>query len=98
MDMLQSSSHASATADANIGNAHFLLGGDMNSDKAKLSVLRQVCRNNGQLHTKTQNHEHPGALHGDLRVSAGIQARTVKETASHFDPRHERYGICWSAP
>ena len=43
-------------------------------------------------------HERTGALHGDICVSAGIQARVLQDTASHYDPKHEPYGICWFVP
>ena len=71
-NLLQSSSQASATAGANIGYAHFLMGGDMNTKKADLTQALQTCRENEDLHTKVQMHERDGAKHGDLCVSAGI--------------------------
>jgi len=97
-NLLQSSSQASATAGANIGYAHFLMGGDMNAKKADLTQALQTCRDNDARHTKEQMHERDGAKYGALCVSAGIQARTLKETASHFDPQHEPYGVCWFVP
>ena len=92
-NLLQSSSQASAMAGANIGYAHFLIGGDMNAKKADLTQVLQTCRESEHLHTKEQMHERDGAKHADLCVSAGIEARTLKETASHVDPQHEPYGV-----
>ena len=81
-----------------IGNAHFVIGGDMNTAPFRMSQLLQTCRNNGSLRTEARTHEQNFAKHGDLCVSAGVQARTLTTTAPNHDPQHYPYGICWSMP
>ena len=95
-NLLQSSSKA--TPGASIGNAHFLIGGDMNTSPFLMSQLLQTCRDNCSLLKQEQIHRRVFAKHGDLCIVAGVQAETLTATARHYDPQHEPYGICWSMP
>ena len=80
----------------NIGNAHFLIGGDMNTTPLQMSYLLQKCLDNGLLRTKARIHERIFAKHGDLCVVGGLQASTLTTTAPNHDRLHEPHGICWS--
>ena len=75
-NLLQSNSLASPGR--TIGNAHFLIGGDMNTFPFLMSQLLQVCSDNGSLGTEARTHEPQFAKHGDLCVVAGVQASTLK--------------------
>ena len=97
-DLLQSSSQNAwqhqFRPSGNIGNAHFLIGGDMNTTPLRRSYLLQTCRDNDLLRTKAQTHERNFAMHVDLCV---LQASALTTTAPNHDRQHEPYGICWSS-
>ena len=69
-----------------IGNAHSLIGGDMNTSPASMSLLLQKCRDNGSLSTETRIHQPNSAKPGDLCVGVGVQASTLTTTAQNHDP------------
>ena len=93
--LLQSSSQT--RPDASIGNAHFLIGGDMNTTPLRMSQLLQTCRDDGTLRTQARTHQRDSAKHGDLCIVGGIQARILETTAENHDKQHDPYGICWSS-
>ena len=95
-NLLQSNSQAKPGS--TIGQAHFVMGGDMNTGPHLMSQLLQECRHRGSLRTQTEIHEPTFPKHGDLCIVAGFQARTLTTSAPNHDPRHDPYGICWSVP
>ena len=82
---------------ASIGNAHYLIGGDMNTPPHQMSQLLQQCRENCSLCTPARTYQRDTAKKGDLCIVGGIQARTLETTAENHDKRHDPYGICWSS-
>ena len=95
-NLLQSNSQAKPGS--TIGQAHFVMGGDMNTGPHLMSQLLQECRHRGSLRTQTKIHEPTFPKHGDLCIVAGFRARTLTTSAPNHDPRHNPYGICWSVP
>jgi len=81
-----------------IGNAHFLIGGDMNTPPMLMSQLLKMCENKGLLHPGARVHEKNFAKDGDLCISGGIQASILDTIAGNHDPEHDPYGICWVTP
>mgnify|MGYP000267367891 CR=1 FL=1 len=76
-----------------IGNACFLVGGDMNTKPYSLSQILEHCRKNGSLHTQTEIHEPVFGEHGDVCFLGGLKAKPLTTTAEHHDPQHKPYGI-----
>ena len=94
-NLLQSNSQA--RPGCTIGQAHFVIGGDMNTDSHRMSNMLQECRHHGSLRTQAQIHEPASPKHGDLCIVAGIRACTLTTSAPNHDPQHNPYGICWTA-
>ena len=78
-----------------IGNARFLVGGDMNTKPYSLSQILEHCSKKGSLHTQTQIHEPVFSEHGDVCFLGGLKAKPLTTTAEHHDPQHKPYGISW---
>ena len=95
-NLLQSNSLA--RPGCTIGNAHFLIGGDMNTAPFLMAELLHACRDNGSLRTEARTHEREFAKHGDLCVVAGVQASTLTTKAQNHDPQHDPYGVCCYMP
>ena len=90
--LLQSSSQNGL---GSIGDARFLIGGDMNTTPHLMCQLLQTCCDNGTLCTKAQTHERIVAKHGDLCVVGGIKASTLTTGSMN---RTEYVGLLQSNP
>ena len=84
-NLLQSNSQA--RPGCTIGQAHFVIGGDMNTDSHRMSNMLQECRHHGSLRTQAQIHEPASPKHGDLCIVAGIRACTLTTSAPNHDPQ-----------
>ena len=95
-NLLQSNSMA--RPGKRLGNGSFVIGGDMNTTPYALSALLIKCRRENEGIAETTIFAPMWARHGDVCITAGLNASELQTRATNHDPQHVPYGIAWSAP
>ena len=80
-----------------IGQARFVIGGDMNTVKPLLCQILRTYDKSDALPFLPYVHEPANASHGNICVHLGFAATTLSTTAVTHNRQHNPYGICWSA-
>ena len=93
-NLLQSESKSRPAGD--VGEAKFLIGGDLNTPEYTLSGIMRALAAERYPHFEYRLIRPTWGLHGDMCIKGGFSATLATGRPENHDPKHHPYGICWS--